>query len=229
MKCSLRSIASTAGLLLLAGSPAWATPSATPDVQWSYNFTPNSPFVGSSGTGTVTFTNEPTKGATNSSDIVVTNLRDSSTASSDHPDTITNGAWKVGLQLTDTATGLSKTMMFTGTLGGSFSSGNSNVTDTFTGQTTQTWTATGKNSAGQTVTNTYTVSLTGYTPPGPPSAANAGSISAHVNVTTNTTGGGGGVIGGGSAPEPSTLVLSCLGLAFAGASSWRKRRALVSA
>ena len=215
MKRFLLGIAAAAGLLCLGGTPAWAGPSI-PDVNWSYNFTPNQSFVSadSPGTGTVTFTNEPTKNATNSSDVVVTNLRVSSTASPDTPDTLTtNGAWTVSLKLTDASSGASDTMTFSGKLSGTFSSSNANVTNAFTGQTSYTWTAPNGNS--------YTVSMVGYTPPGPPTASNAGSISAFVQVTPG--------VHTGSTPEPSALVLSCLGLGFAGLTAWRKRRRSLAA
>jgi len=214
MKRSLLLIASTAGLLLLAGTPAWADPTPPPEVHWTYNFTPNAPFVqadGGPGSGSVTFTNEPTKSASNGSDVVLTNLRVSSTAPTTSPDTLnSSGAWSVKLQLTDSASGASTTMLFSGKLGGTFSADNANVTDQFTGKTSYTWTAPNGNA--------YTVTLNNFTPPGPPTASNAGSISAHVSVTP-----GNGTISG-STPEPSTLVLSCLGLGFAGLRSWRKRR-----
>lgn len=215
MKRSLLFLASAAGLLCLTGPPARAGLIPAPAAQWSYNFTPSQSFVSSDapGTGTVTFTNEPGKAATGNSDVVVSNLRVSSTAPASSPDTLNNsGAYKFSLGLTDTATGASTTMQFTGKLGGTFSSSNANVTNTFTGQTTQTWTDP-KNGF------VFKVSLTGYTPPGPPSASNAGSISAHITVEQ-----GQGSGSGGHAPEPSTLLLSCLGLTFAGAASWRKRR-----
>jgi hypothetical protein len=96
-------------------------------------------------------------------------------------------------------------------LGGTFSAGNANVTNTFTGTTAYNWTAPNGNK--------YTVTVGNFTPPGPPTASNAGSISVHVAVTA-----GSGTVSGGHAPEPSTLLLSCLGLGFAGAASWRKRR-----
>jgi hypothetical protein len=217
MKRSLLVFASTAGLLFLAGGQAAASPTQTPEVKWTYNFTPTQSFVqaDSPGTGTVTFTNEPTKGASNSSDVVITNLRVSSTAPSGSPDTLnSNGAWKVGLTLTDSGSGNSTTMLFTGKLGGTFSANNSNVTNKFTGATSLTWT---DPKSG----DTFAVSLASYTPPGPPTASNAGSISAHVTVTP-----GSGHTSGG-APEPSTLVLSCLGLGFAGFSTWRKRRVAI--
>ncbi len=215
MKRSLLVFASTAGLLFLAGGQASASPTPTPEVKWTYNFTPSQSFVQADapGTGTVTFTNEPTKGASNSSDVVVTNLRVSSTAPSSSPDMLnTNGAWKVGLVLTDSGSGNSTTMWFTGKLGGNFSANNSNVTNKFTGATSFSWN-------DPKTGDTFAVSITSYTPPGPPTASNAGSISAHVTVTP-----GSGHSAGGGAPEPSTLVLSCLGLGFAGFSTWRKRR-----
>jgi hypothetical protein len=207
MKRSLLAIALAAGLLSLGGTPAWAVPTTT-QVAWTYNFTPSQSFVNSnSGSGTVSFTNEPTKSATNTSDVVVTNLRVSSTASPTSPDTLNNAAWKVSLVLTDSASGKSATFTFTGQLNGTFSSSNSNITNTFTGKTSYTV---------QLGNNNFTVSLVGYTPPGPPTASNAGSISAYVQVNPR--------ISGNPSPEPSTLVLSCLGLGFAGFASWRKRR-----
>jgi hypothetical protein len=221
MKRFLVFFASTAGLLCLAGPQARADLIPAPNAQWSYNFTPSQTFVSAAapGTGTVSFTNEPTKSATGSSDVVITNLKVSSTAPATGGDTFgTNGgAWKVGLVLTDTASGTnSGTLWFTGKLGGNFSSSNSNVTDTFTGKTSYTWTANNG--------NVYTVSLTGYTPPGPPTASNSGSISAH--VTVQMPGDNGHTSG---TPEPSSLVLSSLGLMFAGAASWRKRRRSLAA
>jgi hypothetical protein len=217
MKCFVVAIVSAAGLLCLAGTPAQAQ--MTTDVNWTYNFTPAQAAVYSdSGSGTVTFTNEPTKSATNSSDVVVTNLRVNSVATADHADTLTtSGAWKVGLVLTDSATGNSDTMTFSGKLSGTFSATNSNVTNTFTGTTSYTWTDP-KNG------DTFKVNLVGYTPPGPPTASNAGSIAAFVSVTP-----GNGTISGNGTPEPSTLVLACLGLSFAGLTTWRKRRRSLAA
>jgi hypothetical protein len=213
MKRPLLFFALAAGLLCLAGSQARASQTQTPAIQWSYNFTPSQSFVSadSPGTGTVTFTNGLTQSASGNSDVVVTNLRTSSTALISSPETLTsNGAYSVSMMLKDATSGQTATLTFTGKLGGNFSSVNSNVTNTFTGQSTETVTLGG---------NTYTVGLTGYTPPGPPTANNAGSISAHVTVSSNL---GNGT--GASAPEPSTMVLSCLGLTLAGAASWRKRR-----
>jgi hypothetical protein len=106
-------------------------------------------------------------------------------------------------------------LTFTGKLGGTFSASNSNITNTFTGTTTQTVTLGNFD---------YTISFPAnyYSPPGPPLASNAGSISAHVAITPAT-------IVVGSLPEPSTMVLSGLGLALMGAARLRKRRQAVAA
>ena len=63
--------------------------------------------------------------------------------------------------------------------------------------------------------NVYDVSNVSYTPPGPPATDNSGSIAATVNVRPLNI---------QKAPEPSTMVLSVVGLSFLGLSSWRKRR-----
>ena len=64
-------------------------------------------------------------------------------------------------------------------------------------------------------TYNFAVQLIAYTPPGPPDQSNAGSISAHVTVSNAQV---------SSVPEPSTMLLSGLGLSFLGGAAWRKRR-----
>src|SRR5438874_2243976 len=60
------------------------------------------------------------------------------------------------------------------------------------------------------------VSIAADTPPGPPTASNAGSIAAHVEITAPTT--------NGDSPEPASLVLAGLGLLLSGGAAWRRRR-----
>jgi hypothetical protein len=210
MKRSLPLLASA--LLFFAGTGARADQSAPGPIAWTYNFTPsvNSVAADPPGSGGVSFTNEPTKSAINNSDVVVTNLRDFSTATTANPDKFsTNGAYSVTLVLTDSASGEHATLTFTGKLGGTFSANNSNITNTWTSQMPPPLTL---------GNNVYTVTVGSYTPPGPPSASNAGSISAHVSVAPAT---GPPPVG---LPEPSALVLSFVGLSLAGAAGWRQRR-----
>jgi hypothetical protein len=195
-------IGSVAALLLLAGSQARAGL-----VDWKYNWEPGALAVsGDGGDGKITFSDQPLGKATGSSDIVATNIRTVSNAPAGAPNTLSNGAYSLALQIVDVASAKSGTILFTGILGGSFSSKNANVTNQFTGLTTQVLTL---------GTNTYSVMIGPYTPPAPPSASNAGSISAHVTVNGIQT---------QSVPEPSTMGLALFGLTTLGAGWWRKRR-----
>jgi hypothetical protein len=204
-----RLIAPVVAMLLVVGAQARAG-----NINWSYNWSPGSLVLfGDSGSkgGFISFTDEPTNAATNSSDVVATNVRTVSGAAPGLPDQFTStGAYSLSMKITDTASGLSGTLNFGGKLGGTFSATNANVSNHFTGLLTQ------QLFLGS---NVYTVTMTSYTPPGPPGATNAGSISAHVDVAP---GGGGGVQ---SLPEPSTMALCLMGLGTAGAGWWRKRRA----
>jgi hypothetical protein len=193
-------------------------------IAWTYSWQrdPISVAADGDGTGGVSFTNESlAKDATGNSDIVATNLRVFSTATASTPDQLkTGGAYTLSLTLTDSASGQSNAnnpMTFTGKLSGTFSANNSNLTNVFNSPTMQSVVLGG---------NTYTVTIGPYSPPGPPSASNAGAIAAFVTVTPGTTGPGGGGTGPGvsDVPEPSTMLLAGLGLSFLGGAAWRKRR-----
>jgi hypothetical protein len=186
-------------------------------VSWTYNFgrSPVAVPAGGSGTGGLSLTDESTHQADGTSDIVATNIRAFSSAPRNHPDTFTNSPYTLSLSLKDNASGLSTTLAFHGVFNGFISATSANVTTTFTAPLTETV---------KLGSNTYTVNLGNYSPPGPPAASNAGSISAHVAVNEITpppppppT---------GDAPEPSTLLLSCMGLFGLGAASWKKWRRL---
>jgi hypothetical protein len=190
-----------------------ATPARAGNIAWHYNWEPGAlTLFGDSGNkgGFITFTDNPLVAAVNNSDIVATNIRTVSGAAPELPDRFTStGSYTLSLKITDDASGQSGTLIFSGKLSGTFSQSNANVTNKFTGQITQ-----------QLVlgSNTYTVTIGGYTLPGPPKATNAGSISAHVimngaTVTSNN-------------PEPSTLALASFGLTVMGAGWWRRRRAM---
>jgi hypothetical protein len=197
-------------LVLLVGTGAQAGPINPENVTWTYNFTPGTPAVTADGNPAagVTFTNEPTGTAVGSSDIVATNLRVFSAAPGGIPDVLTsNGAYSLTLNVSalDKGKPLSGSLTFTGKLTGTLSKENSNIANQFTGVHEQTL------SLGA---YTFTVSLNSYTPPGPPDQSNAGSIAAHVAVSTLVP---------SQVPEPSAIVLSCLGgLSFLGA-AWRRK------
>jgi hypothetical protein len=190
-------------------------------VSWTYNFgrSPLAVPSGGLGTGGLSLTDESTHQADGTSDIVATNIRAFSSAPRNHPDTFTTSPYTLSLFLKDNASGLSTTLVFHGVFNGIISATSSNVTTTFTAPLAETV---------KLGSNAYTVNLGNYSPPGPPDASNAGSISAHVAVNEFSppppTGGGGGGPPPANAPEPTTFLLSCLGLSGMGLAAWRKWR-----
>lgn len=203
----------TALALLVGATSVQATPIPPGNMQWNYNFSPGAPAVlaDTNATAGISFTNEPTKPAVGSSDIVATNLRVFSAATAASPDAlISNGNYSLTLVLSTIEDSIpySASMTFTGKLSGTFSSENANVSNVFGPNQTQ---------AVALGSYTFTVTLMSYTPPGPPDQVNAGSISAHVAVTSSS-------ITPAQVPEPSTMLLSGLGLSFLGGAALRKRR-----
>jgi hypothetical protein len=111
------------------------------------------------------------------------------------------------LTLTDSTSGLTHNFLYTVKFGGTGNSEAANVTANFLGNTTYTDVQVGS--------NLYTISNPTYNRPGPPDSTNPGSISVTVSVRP---------VDIQKTPEPSTMVLSCVGLAFVGLAGWRKRR-----
>jgi hypothetical protein len=212
IRSSIVLTASVAALLL-----AWGNANAA-FVKWSYNWSRVPSDVVSAdavGTSRISLTDEPLGHATNSSDIVATNIRTFSNAPRATPNSFLKSAYALTLRLTDDASGQSGTLTFHGVFNGTLSASSANITTTITDPTTQELTLGG---------NLYRVKLEAFSPPGPPGISNAGSLSASVEVVpapepppppppTN------------DAPEPSTVVLSCLGLSSLGLAAWRKWKA----
>jgi hypothetical protein len=216
MRRSVLPIAAALGALLAASAPARAG-----HISWGFDWD-RTPVSVTAGSGGVAFTNEPNGLATGNSDVVASNLKVFSSAPTSARDTFapTAGHYQLLLALTDTASGMVGHLTFSGQLQGRFSLFNANVTNHFTGPLTQTLVL-GTKATGF---RDYIVTLVSYSPPGPPNQANAGSITAHVDVAPQ---GGGGPPP--HAPEPSSLILGCLGLTFAGGAAWRARRKAAAA
>jgi hypothetical protein len=192
-------VPATIAMLLAAGQPSRADL-----VHWSYNWEPSTSLLlaDSPGTGKMSLSDEPLNHVTGSSDTVATNLHVFSTAPPTAPDRFTGRNYSLNLAITDDASHQSGTLTFNGVFNGTFSSGHASIQNQFTGPTLQTLNLGG---------NRYIVTMGTYTPPGPPSATNAGSISANVFVNESPPG-----PGPAPTPEPPSVLLACLGLSFAG-------------
>jgi hypothetical protein len=168
-------------------------------IPWGYSWTPSIAAVAadSPGTGKIVLKPEPGATAVGSSDIVATNLQTVSGADDDHPDHVTDKGYQLKLTLTDLASHAAGSLTFAGAFNGTFSKLTSDISNTFTGPTTQTLTL------GR---NLYTVTIDAYTPPAPPNADNVGAIGAHAQVSVRPA----------QSPEPSTLVLAGLAAAVVG-------------
>jgi hypothetical protein len=196
-----------------------ATAQADP-ISWGFDWRPNNPVITANlpGTGGITLTDEPTGTLDGPSDLIVTNITTFSSAQADNPDQVSSGAYSLTLHLTDFASQVTAALNFSGILSGSMSATTAQIANTFTGQTTQSVLLGG---------NLYTVSLSSFTPPGPPDAAVAGTIAARIDVQAHDEPAPEPVPDPdpvAETPEPSTLLLAGLGLSVLGGGVWRKRR-----
>jgi hypothetical protein len=199
----------TAAALLLCG----AAPSRGDYISWGYAWTPNKPVIhaDSPGPGKIFLTSESVDNVIGSTNVVATNISTFSVATGHnaaHQDTFTNAGYALTLTLTDNASHQSGSLVFTGLFNGTLSVASANITNTFTGSTTQAITLGG---------NDYTVTIGPYSPPGPPGSTNRGSISAYASVVASEHN------PPGNTPEPSTLALGCLGIPLLGLVAARRR------
>src|SRR5439155_4948853 len=95
-----------------------------------------------------------------------------------------------------------------GQFDGTLSELSANITNTFTGQTTQ---------SVRLGNNLYTATIGPYAPPGPTNSTNAGTISAFAQVVVQPI-----VIQ--DVPEPSSLFLAGWAVPLAGFAMWWRRR-----
>jgi hypothetical protein len=184
-------------------------------IPWKFNWTPSATtlFSDTSPDSKITLTNEPLGNATGPSDIVATNLKVFSNAPRGTPDMFGGAGsnFSLTLRLTDATSGMFSDLAFGGNFSGSLSAFSSDLDVNWTGNTGYTVTL------GDTMTGfrEYMVTIGPYSPPGPPDSDNSGGIGAHVEVRALDI---------QKAPEPSTMLLSCVGLSFLGLGAWRKRR-----
>jgi hypothetical protein len=177
-------------------------------INWSYSWSRSPTEVSAdSGSGFISLTEESFKHASGNTSIVATNIQVSSTATSSHPDTYTNKSYTLTLTIKDAASGHEGTLTFTGVFNGKTTAHRTNITNTFTGETTQTIVL---------GANEYTVTMNSYTAPGPSDSTSSGSIGAQATVTVSA------VIQ--DMPEPGTLTLAGVGIGLLLGVRLRKRR-----
>jgi len=214
-------------LVLLACAQAKADP-----IFWSYN---TNNFTLQSGNGNTIMPDDPSGGGgiTLSSpgfttpvpqhdsvkNLALTNLN---LVAMGDPTQITNTAQFTNasyvLNLTINYNGQSQTFAFTGQFNDSYDNLGSNITHSFTGPLEHWFIF---DTASFDVRIGDLDPFGSYTGPQSPSSG-AGGINAWVQAF-------GGTGNFQQAPEPSTMLLSCLGLSLLGAASWRKRRQLLAA
>jgi hypothetical protein len=207
-------------LLCLVASSVRADPS------WTFTWTsPDSTIFASSGTSALSLF--PSSGhGSGSSDIVAANLQAISTAPGNQPDPFNGRGYTLNLHLVDDASGQFGDLKFTGHFGGSLSSKNVGLTNTFEKKT-------GRLSLGG---HTYAVTLHSYTPPGLPGSTLLGTLGGSLSMD----GGGVGTPPPSNprpasllptspppvakAPEPSGIALAGLALSCLGVRGWCRRK-----
>jgi hypothetical protein len=187
-------------------------------LNWSYATTPNVPGIAvnsapSSGGAAVTLTNVAQAGGT-SIPVIAYETQTASTT----PINFNNSTYNLALKITD-GNNASGTLNFTGALNGSLTATSSSIVASFSPVTTNSMTFDG---------HTYTVTIPSLTLAAPTSPQQ--NIMASVSVADASPG---GVTPStpppppsNGTPEPTSLLLGCLGFSCFGAGCWWKRRRL---
>jgi hypothetical protein len=182
-----------------------ASTHARAGITWTYDTLPSTSTIASdNGHSSIDLTLQPTITAVGSSDIVMANLNANSSTNDAHPDALSHGNYTLVLHLTDTASGDSTNLAFTGTITGNVAAHSTTTHNVFHAPTTE-MAMLGK--------YTYLVSLTSYVGPGPVGSI-PGSIGAHVAIEPGCQ---------HAAAEPTGLALAGLGLGCLGLVRWRRR------
>ena len=197
------------------GLGALAATDASAAIIWSADTTPGTAnVISDSGNNSISFKNLTGQSYSGNSDIVGTNLF-ITTPFVGTSDTFTHQNYSLKMLLTDTASGQSTTLLFSGDLSGTVTGGanpNSNIVNAFDPAHTSYEFDLGNDH--------YKVAVNSYTPVPPIGSSTQGAIGIHVDVHAN----GGQEPPPNDVPEPSTLVLSFLGLTGLGMGAWKNYR-----
>jgi hypothetical protein len=196
MTSRILSVGAVLGLVLLCPLPVRADP-----ISFGYNFeTPNSVTGDSGNLGVISFATTNPGEASGSATVVAAKLAAVSAATASNPDTFSGESYSLTLQLTDTASGKTGSLTFTGQLFGSLSATAANITTSFA-------TATQSLVLGN---DEYSVTLGPLVPPTTPNPTVVGTLEATINpelheVTLP-------IEPGIQTPEPTGLLLAAIGI-----------------
>lgn len=196
--------------------------SAQADINWHADWTPSDSSVVAGPKSNISFTNLANSLYTTTSALPVistpvTNLTIVTTLGKGEHETFLPQNYKMSLLLTDDLSGNTHAFNFLGTLAGTISNSGASVVNVFDPLTkSQEFTfANG---------NHYKIDLNSYVPPGSGDNVNTkGAFGADITVTGNPDNGH-----VHDSPEPSTLALAGLGMAFTGLVAWRRRNRKVA-
>ena len=141
-------------------------------------------------------------------------------------DSYVHSGYKLTVSITDLASSTTQSVNVLGEFNGQFLPGGSQVSNTlFDNNNNPLINGTVTETLAFANGNTYSIAIDALA-----NVGKQGTLPAAINgvITTNIVTPPGGTNGGGppqNSPEPSTMLLSCLGLSCMGASAWRKRRA----
>ncbi|HEY7152605.1 MAG TPA: PEP-CTERM sorting domain-containing protein [Gemmataceae bacterium] len=156
--------------------------------------------------GAITITGSPDGVAHGSANITAVKLATFIFSPTSQPDRFHNTPYQLAVKLTDVHSHAFGSLHFSGAFNGTMTDSTVNLKTKFTSPRRQSLTL------GH---NVYTVTLTSYSPPGPPSVGSEGNISAFVDVRP------------AHAPEPSSLMLAGSGVVVA-ALCWLRRRTTIA-
>jgi hypothetical protein len=201
-----------AGLLALLAA---AAPARAEVIPWDYTVSSSTGLIPSdSGVGSINMLPASGSGVNGIKDVLAAQLQTVGSNTPQAPANFTNAPYSLTISLHDQMSNKTGALTFGGVLNGSFTAGSADIKNTFNSLAPQQVTL---------GTNTYTVTMGSFVPPGAPTTGPFGRITADVIVS-----GGGPQAAVSDAPEPGALALAAIGAGALIARRCRGRRSATS-